>query len=64
MEWAYAEKGDDEDADVVWITVDKKNVAEAATPGMEKKIGFEGNPESTGFYSRSLVGSNGPVVEL
>lgn len=64
VEWAYAEKADDDDADVVWITVDKKNVAEAATPGMEKKVGFEGSPESTGFYSRSLVGSNGPVVEL
>mmetsp|Transcript_12275 Transcript_12275/g.17900 ORF Transcript_12275/g.17900 Transcript_12275/m.17900 type:complete len:218 (-) Transcript_12275:188-841(-) len=63
-EWAYAEKGDDDDADVVWIAVDTKNVAEAATPGMEKKVGFQGNPESTGFYSSSLVGSNGPVIVI
>jgi len=43
VDWAYA-SGED------WVLTDK-SVVSAAPAGLEKKIGFEGNPDpATGFY--------------
>jgi len=44
MEWAY-ETNDE------WVAVDK-NIASTAPAGIEKKIGFQGLPDNTGFCSR------------
>lgn len=48
VEWGYA-SADDE-----WIVVDK-NVANSAPSGVEKKIGFQGNPDKSGFYTKTIA---------
>ena len=64
VEWAYAESnaesesdGESVDVDVnyKWVAVDK-SITTTAPAGIEKKIGFEGNPDSSGFYSRDNGG--------
>ena len=64
VEWAYAESdsdGESVDVDVdvdatyKWVAVDK-SITSGAPAGIEKKIGFEGNPDSSGFYSRDNGG--------
>ena len=60
MEWSFA---DDSAGDIVWVAVDK-NDSGAPPAGIEKKVGFEGKSEPSGFYSKGLIGSNGPVVEI
>mmetsp|Transcript_13817 Transcript_13817/g.25008 ORF Transcript_13817/g.25008 Transcript_13817/m.25008 type:complete len:265 (-) Transcript_13817:72-866(-) len=58
IEWGYAsapsktaDTDDDESESITWMAVDK-TMANDAPSGMEKKVGFEGNPDKTGFYSR------------
>eukprot|EP00978_Attheya_sp_CCMP212_P040221 scaffold217355_cov46-Attheya_sp.AAC.2 len=54
IEWGYASSSktaDESDESIVWMAVDK-TMANDAPSGMEKKVGFEGNPDKTGFYSR------------
>lgn len=60
VEWAYAEEGDDS---ITWVVVNK-NSATSSPTGIEKKIGFEGKPDSTGFYGRSLEGRNGGIIVI
>jgi len=50
VEWAYADSDGDGD-NYTWVAVDK-SVTSGAPAGIEKKIGFEGNPDATGYYSR------------
>jgi hypothetical protein len=57
VEWAYAvssntaaDTDDNDDESITWVAVDK-TVANDAPSGVEKKVGFEGNPDKTGFYS-------------
>ena len=49
MEWGYADAGDDDDR---WVAVDR-NIGQGAPSGIEKKMGFEGNPDPSGFYSKT-----------
>lgn len=48
VEWGYADTGDDD----TWVAVDR-NIAQGAPSGIEKKIGFVGNPDPSGFYSKT-----------
>lgn len=50
VQWAYASNNDSDD----WIAIDEKA---AASPGTEKKIGFQGDADPTGYYAK--VGSRG-----
>jgi len=48
VEWAYASKSTPEQED--WIAVNKDTAS--APSGIEKKVGFQGNPDPSGFYSK------------
>jgi len=48
VEWGYADTGDDD----TWVAVDR-SIAQGAPSGIEKKIGFVGNPDPSGFYAKT-----------
>jgi len=50
FEWGYASSSSDDSTDTVdWILLDVKQMT-PPPPGVEKKIGFQGNADPSGFY--------------
>jgi hypothetical protein len=58
LEWGYtinSEEGE-EDSSTVWTTVTKMNKETVLPDDIDKKIGFRGNADPTGFYASSQAG--------
>lgn len=56
VQWGYASNDDDDD----FIAIDEKM---ASSPGTEKKVGFEGNADPTGFYAKVGARFDGVAAE-